>query len=252
MLIDAALLALVLVVLGAHAVVPWQIAADPALRRRWSLLALPLLLAGGVAAVLLVRLHPDEALATNLLPLLAGREGRLLAVLYPAVLAFDLLTALGWRRLPPAALRIGGAFGVALLAAGSLAGDLLRVGEGPNGGAAAFLLAAGCRLIVGLGAGELAAPRRPLLALAAGLALPAWALVLPRELQAPLWAGGAAFTLTAAALLFLASRFLPPRFGRPALAGAALLAGGLFAQAAALSQALSAQPLPPLPPLPAP
>jgi hypothetical protein len=251
-MIDAALLALVLVALGAHAVVPWQVAADAAARRRWGLAAPPLLLAGGVAAVLLARLHPDEALATNLLPLLAGREGRLLAVLYPAVLAFDLLAALGWRRLPPAALRIGGAFGAALLAAGSLAGELLRVGEGPNGGATALLLAAACRLVIGLGAGEVFAPRRPLLALAAGLALPAWALVLPRELQAPLWAGGGAFTLAGAALLFLAARFLPPRFGRPALAGATLLAGGLIAQAAVLSQALSAQPLPPLPPLPVP
>jgi len=250
-MLDAVFLALVLVAAGAHAVVPWQAAGDERARRLWSRAALPVLLCGAVAALLLARAHPDAALATGLLPLLGGREGRLLAVLLPAALALDLLAALGWRRLPPAAFRIAGVFGVALLAAAALAGETLRVGEGPSGGGAAVLLAAACRLGVALGAGELLAPRRPLLALLSGLALPAWLLVSPPELRAALWQSGAGFTLGAAALLFLAARFLPARLRRPALAGAALLAGVLFAQAAALSQALSGLPLPPLPPLPA-
>jgi hypothetical protein len=248
----AALLALVLAALGAHAVVPWQAAGDEAARNRWRLVALPLLLAAALAAVLLARAHVDALLAAGLLPPLAGREGRLLAVLFPGVVAFDLMLLVGWRRLPPAGLRIGGLFGAALLAAGAMALEVLRVGEGPADGAGPLLLAAAGRAAVALGAGELFAPRRPLLATVAGLALPLWALALPRALRAPLWTAGGAFTLGAAALLFLAARFLPARLRRPALAGAALLAGVLFAQAAALSAALSAAPLPPLPPLPVP
>lgn len=248
--IDTVLVALLLAVLGAHAVVPWQAAAAAERRRSWAFAALLLLLAGGVAAVLLVRAHPDAALATGLVPLFAGREGRLLAVLFPAVLLFDLLAVVAWRQLPAVAWRAGSVLGTALLAGAALAGELLRIGEGPGNGAVPLLLAAGCRFLVALGAGELLAPRRPLLALAAGLALPAWALLLPRELQADLWATGAALTLAGAVVLFLAARFLPPRLGRAALGGAVLLTGALFAQAAALSEALSGLPLAPLPPLP--
>ncbi len=260
--LEAALLALVLVGAGAHAVAPWQVAGDEHARRRWSLIAPPLLLAAGLAALLAARARPDAALAAGLLPLLGGREGRLLAVLFPAVLAFDLLAVLarGRAATPPhpdrprlsaATFRIGGALGLALLAATSLAAELLRVGEGPSGGGAAVLLAAACRFAVGLGAGEVLAPRRPLLALVAGLALPAWLATVPPELRGALQESGALLTLAAAAFLFLAARFLPARLRRPALAGAALLSAVLFVQATDLSQALAAQPLPPLPPMPA-
>ena len=60
-MLDAVLLALVLVAAGAHAVVPWQAAGDERARRLWSRAALPVLLCGAVAALLLARAHPDAA-----------------------------------------------------------------------------------------------------------------------------------------------------------------------------------------------
>ena len=249
--LDPLLLALLLAALGAHAVAPWSAAGDPAARERWRLVALPLLLAGALAALLHARLHPDAALAAGLLPLLAGRGGRALAVLLPALLAVDLLALLGWRRLPPAAWRIQGVFGAALLAAACWTGELLRVGEGADG-VAAVALAAAARLLVALGAGEIAVPRRPLAAPAAGAAVALYTWLLPPEVSGPLWSAGSVFTQAAAAVLFAAAPFLPRRFRVPALAGATLLAAVVLAQAMAVSQAVSAQPLPPLPALPVP
>ena len=250
--LDPLLLALLLAALGAHAVAPWRAAGDPAARGRWRLLGLPLLLAGALAALLHARVHPDAALAAGLLPLLGGRGGRALAVLLPALAAVDLLALLGWRRLPPAAWRIQGVFGAALLAAACWAGELLRVGEGPADGLAAVAVAAAARLLVALGAGEIAVPRRPLAALAAAAAVALYTWLLPREVSDPLWSAGGVFTQAAAALLFAAAPFLPPRLRVPALAGATLPAAVVFAQAIAVSQAVSGQPLPPLPPLPVP
>ncbi len=259
-------IALILALWGAQAVVPWRLrragvgvgdaegngeprraAGDP--RRRWAYAALPLLLAASLAALVYLRARPDAAFAAGLSPLLASLPGRLLALLSGALLACDLVLALGRGRLESQGWPIAAVFGLASLAAASFAAELLRVGEGPSSPLPVLLLAAACRLLVALGAGEVLAPGRPLLALLAGLALPLYLLLLPAQLSRPLVASAGWLPLAASAALFLAARFLPPRLRRPGLAAAVLLAGVFLGLAADLSQALAGQPLPPLPPL---
>jgi hypothetical protein len=243
-------IALVLALWGAQAVVPWRLrAAGEEPRRRWAYGALPLLLTALLAALVYLRARPDAAFAAGLTPLLASLPGRLLALLSAALLACDLVLALGRGRLESQGWPIAAAFGLAWLAAASFAAELLRVGEGPSSSLAVLLLAAACRLLVTLGAGELLAPGRPLLALAAGIALPLYFLLLPAELRHPLAAAGGWLPLAAAALLFAAARFLPASLRRLGLAAAVLLAGVFLAWTADLSQALAGRPLPPLPPL---
>src|SRR6202035_3715771 len=97
------------------------------------------------------------------------------------------------RRLPPRPPRgcpLPAASALAFLAAAAFAGELLRAGEGPQGAPRLLLAAAACRLLLALAAGEAVAPGRPLLALAAGLLLPVYFLVLPPELRRLLAAGG--------------------------------------------------------------
>jgi hypothetical protein len=91
--------------------------------------------------------------------------------------------------------------------------------------------------------------RRPVVAPAAGLALPLSLLLLPEALRHRLLGGGAWITLAAAAVLFLAARWLPARLRLPALAAAVLLAGLFWGQVAELSQELAGLPLPALEPL---
>ena len=269
-MLGGVVIALVLALWGAQAAVPWRLRGvgseggegseggdrddahdgDHEPRRRWAYAALPLLLTAILATLLYLRARPDAAVAAGLSPLLANVPGRILAILTAALLASDLLLALTRGRLERQGWAIAAALGLASLAATSLSAELLRVGEGPASPAHVLLLAAACRLLVGLAAGEVLAPGRPLLALAAGLALPLYPLLLPAELRRLLAAGGGWLPLAASAVLFLAARFLPPSLRRAGLAGGVLLAGLFFGLTAELSQTLAGRPLPPLPPLP--
>jgi len=246
------LLALVSFAWGAHAVLPWRLRRgdrEGVGRGGWARAALPVLLAGALGALLYARARPDAALASGVLPLTANHPGRLLLLLAAAVLAVDLVLTFGWRRLEDAGWKIAAVFGLLLAAAAAFAAELMRVGEGPGGPLLLLAGAAACRLGVLLAAGELTAPGRSWLPPLAGLALPLYLYFLPEELRHPFLAGGHWLTLGAAALLLLASRWLPTRLRRPGLAAAVVLASLAFAQAAEISQSLSAQPLPPLPPL---
>ncbi len=251
------IIAVVLALWGAQAVVPWRLRraedeAALAARRRWAYAALPLLLAALVAALLFLRARPDATYAAGLSPLLASQPARVLALLSAALLGGDLLLALGRGRLENQGWPIVAVLGLASLAAATFLAEIVRVGEGPSSPLLVLLLAAGCRLLVAGGAGEILAPGRPLLALAAGLALPLYALLLPPDLQRALAAGGGWLPLAGSTVLFLTSRFLPPSLRRLGLGAAVLLAGVFLATAGDLSQSLVGRPLPPLPPLPKP
>ncbi|HXO29760.1 MAG TPA: hypothetical protein VOA80_20580, partial [Thermoanaerobaculia bacterium] len=99
MLVDALLLFVLFVAWGAQAMVPWRLSGTAARRRLWRAAALPLALAGLLAAYELADRNPDAAIATGLVPLLASVPGRLLAVLAPALLVAALLVGLGGDRL---------------------------------------------------------------------------------------------------------------------------------------------------------
>lgn len=250
-MLDGLLTSLFLAAAGAQAVAPWRVALLPNdARRPWGYALLPLLLAAALALLLWVRIHPDAALAVRLVPLAASQAGKVLGILAAALAAADLVALIGWRRMEDAGWRLLAGFGLAALGAACYAAELLRAGEGPASPPAILALAAACRALTALGAGETLAPGRPLFAVAAGLALPAWFLVVPADLTDTLLRQGAAFPAGAAALLFLAARWLPMRLRRPALAAATLLAGMLFAQAALVSQTLAAPAQQVMPPLP--
>jgi hypothetical protein len=270
--LDGLLMTVVLLAWGTQAVVPWRLAGrhagktgnetvneadnapDPS-RRLWAYAVLPLYAAGFVAVLSWAQTHPDATVAAGLVPLTASPWGRALAILAVALLAAALVTVVGWRRLEDAGWRILGGFGLAALAATCLVAELVRAGEGPASPLPVAAAAAACRLLVALAAGETLAPwraGRPLLALAAAPAFAAWFFVIPVALSDALVRSGAPLTAAAAAVLFLGARWLPASLRRPALAAAALLAGLFFAQAAAVSQGLSAPVFSPLPPLPGP
>ena len=245
-MVDGLLLGWLLLAWGAQAVVPWRLAASradltPERRQRvrpWAVALLPLLAAGALAAFAYANRHPDAALAQGLYPLSASRLGLLLAVLLAALALVDLVAAGAGRGFEPAAWRLAAGFGLTFLLAASLAGELLRIGEGPESDLIPLLVLAGLRLLLALAAAETLAPGRPLLAPFAGIALPLYVLLLPARLARALWGGPAAFTLLAAAVLLLAARWLPASLRRLALGAATLLAGLLLAQAALLSQRL--------------
>ncbi len=241
-MLDGILLGCTLLAWGAQAVVPWRLGnLAPERRQRlrpWAVALLPLLAAGALAAFAYANRHPDAALAQGLYPLSASRTGMLLAVLLAALALVDLVAAGAGRSFEPAAWRLAAGFGLTFLLAASLAGELIRIGEGPESALIPLLVLAGLRLLVALAAAEALAPGRPLLAPFAGGALPLYVLLLPARLARALWGGPAAFTLGAAAVLFLAARWLPASLRRPTLGAATLLAGLLLAQAALLSQRL--------------
>lgn len=256
-LLDGLVMMVVLLAWGAQAVAPWRLAGrGEGARRLWAYAVLPLYAAGFLAALFWAHSHPDATVAAGLVPVTASPWGRAVAILAAALLAAALVAVAGWRRLEDAGWRILGGFGVAALAAVCLVAELLRAGEGPASPLPVTALAAACRLLVALAAGEALAPwtagGRPLLAPLAAPALAAWFFAVPQELADALVRNGAPLTAGAAALLLLGARWLPASLRRPALAAGALLAGLLFAQAAALSQALGAPVFQPLPPLPGP
>ncbi|HVT59392.1 MAG TPA: hypothetical protein VHR45_13450 [Thermoanaerobaculia bacterium] len=255
-LADALCLGLLLAAWGAQAVVPWRIAGaahGAGGRRRWALLGPALVLPGALAGYLLMARHPDAAIAAKLVPLTASVAGTLVAVLAPGLLAVTLVAAYAGDRLEVAGWRIVAAFGAAVVVAASWAEELLRTGEGPPSPPLLLALLAGCRVLLALAAGELAAPGRPAWSIAAGCALPSYLPLLPPELRLPLWHQGEVVTLGAAALLLVSARWLPPALRRVALAAGVLLAALALSRAADLSESLAPGPTTePLPPLPAP
>jgi hypothetical protein len=241
---------------GAPAVAPWRLTGAPAeVRRRWAWSAPTLLLAAAVGSWGLLAARPDQAMAAGLAPLGASLPGRLLMPLVPALCAATLLAAFAERRLEAAGWRIVGAFGCAALVVVSWAAERLATADSSADPAAAgppwaYALRIGCRVLVAVAAGELLARGRPRWAPLAGVALPAWFLLLPSELRQPLWQHGGALTLAAGAVVLLAARWLPGSLRRPALAVGALLAAVFLVELTRVQElpgALGTTPLPPLP-----
>jgi len=270
MLVDALLLFVLFVAWGAQATVPWRLsgtaAAGPdapgagaaggdaaaggsagagspagasASRLLWRAAALPLALAGLLAAYELANRNPDAAIATGLAQPLASVPGRTLVLLVPAMLVAAMLGGLGGDRLGAAGERLVAALGLAGCAAAAWAGELLRAGEGPPSPAPRFLLLIGCRLALTLGAGELPLLARPRWAAAGGVALLLYLPLLPAPLRGVLWHQGLQLTCGAAALLLLAARWLPRALRLPAFATGLLLAAAVLSQAGHVSQALA-------------
>lgn len=248
---DALLLLAVFVAFGAHAAAPFRLADGPARSRKiWSAVA-PLLLVGGLLAwVLLIHSQLAGAVAQGIAPLGQGRAGRALVVCSAALLLCDLLLLLGSAKVPPLGWRIAAGLGAAAAAAAAWLGELLRLGEGPATSGWPLAAAVVCRLLVGLAAGEAVAPGKPAAAVAAGLAFPVYALLLPDSLSASAAERGLGWTVGAAAVLFVAARWLPARFRRASLAAGVVLAVLYFSRIGELSAALGGQPQP-VPPLPA-
>lgn len=243
------LLGWLLLAWGAQAVIPWRLAtlAPEAPWKRGALALLPLLVTGVVAAFLLIQSHPDAALTQGLYPPGASLVGRALAVLFAAMALAGALLATGRRSLKPPGWRLAAALGAILLLATTWAAELLRTGEGPSSRPLIFVLLTLLRALVALGAAEACAPGRPILAVAAGLALPLYELLLPSPLAHALVAHGQWLTLLAATLLLAGARWFPSVLRRPALLGGVLLAGLFFGQATQLSETLALPPLPPMP-----
>ena len=240
---DGLLLGWLLLAWGAQAVLPWRLAGlDTRLnterRRAGALALLPLLLTGVLAAFFYVLRHPDPAIVQRLYPLGASKAGRMLAVLFFALMMSDLFLFLTWRRLEAVGWRIAAGFGLVFLLVTAWAAELMRIGEGPESAAVPFLALAALRALLALGAAEALAPGPPLLAAAAGPGLVLYGCLLPAQVVHALGARGQWLTLATAALLLLGARWFPPALRRPALLGAALLAGLYLGQAARLSAEL--------------
>lgn len=241
-------LAFQLLVLGLHVVLPWRFAGLPGeppaglpagapdRKRLWALVATPLLLAAGVAALVSVDARLDAALAWGLS--WPPRSIPALAVVCTgvAVALSDLLLVAGFRKLEPAGWRLAAGLGLMLLAAASFAGELLRLGRGPAVGLAGLLLAALARLPLALAAGEAASGPVRWLATLAGALLPLSLLGLAAPLRAAV--GADLLTLGSATLLLVAARFLPLSLRRPAVFAGVLLAALFLDRTADLSFAL--------------
>lgn len=237
MILEAATLLLGLVFWGAHPAASSRF--DDRGWRRAVIWALPL---AALSTILLLRSTGEQAGAAVAVGLGPGwpvsLEGRVAALLLIAGLLGDGV-ALGFRaRQEPAARHLGAAIGSAGLAGFALWCELVRLGEGPDSSAPRFWTAVVLRSLVGFGAGEMLLPGRPRWSGLAAVALLAYPLALPGVLAAELEAQGDILTLVAAAALFLAARFLPPRAARLVLFAAAALAAIVLARAAELSQLL--------------
>lgn len=232
----ALVLALNLAVFGSHAVAPWRLAgADSPRRRLWALAAPAALLGACVATIARVAWRPDDAIAWGLThPWEGSLAARWIAVSLAALILADLVVAVGWKRLEPAGWRVLGALGALGAIAHALGSELLRIGWGPAPAATWPLLAAAAlRVPLALAAGELVAGTPRLWTPLAGPALVAAARLWPAELRAALALDR--LTLAAAAVLLLASRFLPLRQRRAAGAAGLLLAILFLSRAAEVS-----------------
>lgn len=245
-------LAFQLLVLGLHVVVPWHLAKpddDPSgslpgdlsrgvgdSKRIWALVATPLLLAAALAALFTVGARIDAALTWGLSWPPATIPALAVGFSAVAVALCDLLLLAGHRRLEPAGWRIAAGLALLLLAAASVAGELLRLGRGPAAGLAGLLVAALSRLPLALAAGEAAAGPVRWLTPLAGVALPFSLLGFSTPVRATLGADLA--TLAAATFLLLAARFVPLSLRRPAALAGVLLAALFLDRTADLSAAI--------------
>ena len=160
----------------------------------------------------LIQGHPDAALAQGLYPLGRLDRGPGLAVLFAAVALAGALLAAGWRSLEPAGWRLAAAFGLALLLAATWAAELLRTGEGPASALGVLRRSwSSCARWSPWAPPRPSLPAGPLLAVAAGLALLLYGLLLPAQLARALAAHGQWLTLAAAALLLARRPLVPPQ-----------------------------------------
>jgi hypothetical protein len=240
--LGALVLAWNLAVFGAHALLPFRLAAGAGeARRRWALAAPVALVAAVLATAALVARRPDEAAAWGLGgPVTASPLAAVVAVAIGALLVTDLVVLAGWRRLEPAAWRLAGALGVAGAVAHAFGSELLRAGWGPApGDLPRLLLLVALRLPLALVPAELALGRPRRFTPLAGPALVVAVALWPAAARAAL--GGALATLAAAALLLVLARFLPERLDRAAGWAGFALAVVFLARAAEISRVLGAR-----------
>jgi len=225
-------------VFGLHAVAPFRLATAPDPRRRWwAMTALPALLAAVVVTAILVTRRPDEAIAWGLAePLRGSVPSRWISLCVLALIVVDLLLATGWRRFEAGAWRLVGVFGVLGALAHTLGSEMLRNGSAPLPATLPLFAAAVLRVPLTLAAGELALGPPRLWTPIAGPAL--W---LATRLWTPdMWVGLGAirWTLLAAALLLLVSRFVPSSLRRATGAAGLVLAALALAQSAEVGRIL--------------
>jgi hypothetical protein len=243
-MIEILLTAGILLAFGAQPLLPWRAASLPAERRKTCiLLALPLLAAGTLAGVLLLEQHPDAALAQGLSPGNGSPYDPAMLVLLGALTLALVLAWVAGPRLEPNGWRILALFGLFVLLAATFGAEVLRIGEGAYGALTTVFALIACRLLIALGAGEVLAPGRPLLAPAAALGLAGYFALLPRAVTHSLLASQAWLPFASAALLFAGARWLPERLRRPALLAATLLASVALTLAAAYSRATAPLPM---------
>lgn len=233
-----AAVALLMLSLGAHVLVPLRIAREDteAARNVWGLAAAPLLLFALLLELLRFSTHMDLLLGAGW-----GESGlvtlttRALGVLLVALLAVDLVVMVGRNKMEPLGFRLAGIFALAPLAAALGAEEILARGEDAALPGSGLVLATLSRALVALGAAEALAPTptsgRPFWTVPAAGGLVAWPLLVPRELFGGLLESGLLVPLGAAAALFLVARWLPVRLRRPTILAAALLASLAFAWA---------------------
>lgn len=253
MLLDTFATAAMLLVFGAHVLVPARLATHTAARRSWSVACLPALGFAAGAALAVIALRPELALAVGWGEATFARYlGRALVVLIPALVLADLVVVVTWRRLEAPAWRILAGFALLPLALAAMTGELLHRGETATT-LWPLLVGAAARCGVAVAVAEAVAPAprsgRPWWSLAGGVGLPVHALSLAPGVAARLVDSGAVLTLGAGSLLLLAAPGLPRRLRRPAVGAGLLLAGLWMAQTARLALD-AAIPTPPLPPLP--
>lgn len=251
---NALAVALQWLILGLHVVVPWRLARETAppsgpdaggpgpgptlseRRRLWALIATPLLLAAALAGLFTLGVRLDAALAWGISWPPRSLAALVLIAASVGVGLSNLILFAGHEKLEPVGWRIAAALAVALLAASSFAGELLRLGRGPAAGLTGIAVGTVVRIALALAAGEAAAGRVRHFATAAGLALPFLLTAFAAPVRATL--GADILTLGAATLLLLAARFLPASLRRAAAIAGILLAALFLERTGDLSMAL--------------
>lgn len=219
---------------GSHVLVPWRLrTAAAAARTPWCLGALPLLMLAVVAGVVRLRMNPDAVFVMGLGGLGGSWLARSAMLTVFSLLACDLVLALGGRELETWGWRAAAMLGSLNLAAVSLAGELLRIGEGPSPGIGPLLAGAACRLVFALAAGQLLTPGAGSwrLDLAAALAVLLYTAILPAAIRSPLAARGLVASAAVIIILLVLAHRLPRDWPRAARAAATLLAAACLALA---------------------
>jgi hypothetical protein len=230
---------------GAPATVPWRLAArptdDPARRPHAGIVWLlaGLLPLGLVSILALLAQVPDQAVDAGLLPISHTLPGRLLALLFPLVLAAVIVLALGAERVDPLAWRLAAVLGILLAGAAAWFLERLRAAAGTPASGWPWLVLIACRWIWVITAGEVVAPGRTRWAPWAALALAPWVICLPEPVRGSVWPL-TSLTVGAAAVALLAARWVPPSLRRPVLAVGVLLLAALWVEAARISASFGA------------